>query len=139
MIVADTNLIAYLLLPGPFHETARAVLKKDVDWRAPVLWRSELANVLSLYMRQGHLTLPDALDHMEHALRLLAGKEFQMTIASVLALAHGSGCSAYDCEFVQLAKELGVPLVTSDKKLIRAFPSVAISMDSFLEATSSLT
>lgn len=37
----------------------------------------------------------------------------------------GSDCTAYDCEFVALAMQLGTKLVTADKKLLRSFPEHA--------------
>lgn len=35
------------------------------------------------------------------------------------------GCTAYDCEFVALSQRLGVPLVTLDRALLKAFPRLA--------------
>jgi len=49
----------------------------------------------------------------------------------VLELAVRSRCTAYDCEFVALAKQLGVPLVTSDRQVLAAFPETAVSPDAF--------
>ena len=34
----------------------------------------------------------------------------------------------YDCEFVALAKQTGIPLVTEDAALLRAFPDIAMTM-----------
>lgn len=34
----------------------------------------------------------------------------------------GKRCSAYDCEFVWLARDLRLPLVTADRKVLDAFP-----------------
>ncbi len=58
--------------------------------------------------------------------------EFSITSMQVLTLTDSSNCSAYDCEFVALAKQLSVKLVTEDKKILREFPDVALSLDDFL-------
>lgn len=125
MIVADTNLIAYLLLEGDQTRAAQAVLRKDPAWAAPLLWRSEFRNVLALYVRRGQLAVADAVQYAEVAEALLATREYQVQSGPVLELAKQSGCTAYDCEYIFLARELGVPLITSDQGLLRAFPSVA--------------
>lgn len=132
MIVADTNLIAYLLIRSESTPAAEAVLHQDPRWAAPVLWRSELRNVLAMYLRNGHVTLPDALAYMQEAEALLAGHEYEVPSAPVLQLSMESGCSAYDCEFVHLARELDVPLVTSDRRVLEVFPDVAVAMTSFV-------
>jgi predicted nucleic acid-binding protein len=131
VIVADSNLIAYLLIQGQHTEAAEAVLTKDPSWAAPMLWRSEFRNILALYLRQGHLELPAALKYVNEAEALYSGREYEVPSAPVLALAQESGCTAYDCEFVHLAQELDVPLVTSDKKLLRVFPDLAVSPSTF--------
>jgi len=51
MIVVDTNIIGYLFLSSEQSLLAERALKKDSEWAAPILWRSELRNVLALYMR----------------------------------------------------------------------------------------
>ncbi len=58
----------------------------------------------------------------------IAANEYQVESREVLRLVEESGHTAYDCEFVALAQRLGVPLVTTDKKLLRAFPSIAVSL-----------
>jgi predicted nucleic acid-binding protein len=57
--------------------------------------------------------------------------EFEVDGIAVIQLAQESGCSAYNCEFVSLAQQLGVPLVTADCRLIANFPTVVISLETF--------
>jgi predicted nucleic acid-binding protein len=131
VIVADANLIAYLLIPGPFTEDARRVLAKDAEWAAPVLWRSELSNVLAGYMRRGLLSLDAALERFAGAAEILEASEYEVSFDEVLRLAAASGCSAYDCQYVLIARMLGVPLVTSDRRILSTFPGVAVTPHDF--------
>ena len=131
MIVCDTNLIVHLLVGDERRPLAEAALRRDAHWVAPPLWRSEFRNVLALYMRRGLLGLPHALQVAERAELLMEGRDLPVPSAEVLRLASRSGRSAYDCEFVALAQDLGIPLVTSDRAVLAAFPSVAVSLDGF--------
>lgn len=131
MIVADTNLLAYFLLPGERTEAAEAVWRVDSEWHAPLLWRSELRNVLALQMRRGGLSLADAQAVAGEAEGLMEGREHGVDAHHVLRLARDSGLSAYDCEFVALAEALSAPLVTADRGLAGAFPGLAAEPESF--------
>lgn len=129
MIVVDTNVIIYLLLNSDWTDLAVEVRRTDRQWEAPMLWRSEFRNVLMGYIRRGSLTLSDAITLSETADSKIGSR--QVDGARVIELAASSGCTTYDCEFVSLAERLGVPLVTSDKKLLAAFPDIAVSMKAF--------
>ncbi len=132
MIVADTNLIAYFLIPGQRGAEAEAVFRKDSKWAAPLLWRSEFRNVLALYLRRSVLSLQQALEIMADAEALLRGREYSLPSEPIIRLVAGSACSAYDCEFIALAKELGISLVTADAKVLGAFAETAISPVKFV-------
>jgi predicted nucleic acid-binding protein len=97
-----------------------------------LLWRSEFRSVLAAFMRQRHLSLTDAWRAHGLADQLLAGQEFAVPGERVLRLVASSSCSAYDCEYVALAEELDVWLVTADRKLLRAFPDSAVSPKDFI-------
>lgn len=125
MIVVDTNVLAYLWLPGERTAQAERLLKADPNWNAPLLWRSEFRNVLAGCLRRGDLDLETALQIADGAEGQMRGREYSVPSAQVLARVAASTCSAYDCEFVVLAEELVVPLVTSDERLLRSFPAVA--------------
>jgi len=64
---------------------------------------------------------------------LLAGREHLLESEKIFRLVEKSKCSAYDCEFVALALELRVPLITSDKQILREFPKTAVSPEAFIE------
>jgi predicted nucleic acid-binding protein len=134
LIVVDTNVIAYLLIEGEHSALAEAVLDVDPVWSAPLLWRSELRSVIARHLQQAKIDLPTANAYMSDAAALLDGGEFDVDSKRVLELAKLSGCPAYDCEFVYLAETLGVPLVTSDKEVVKAFPQIAVTMRAMVNA-----
>ncbi len=129
MIVVDTNVIAYLYLQGEYTAAAESLLLREPDWAAPLLWRSEFRNILTGYMRRSTLTFEQAAATQREAESLLADAEFEIDSLSVLELARNSDCSAYDCEFVALARRLDTRLFTMDGKLLKAFPDVAVALD----------
>ena len=129
MIVVDTNVVSYLYLTGERSQQAEQLLSLEPHWCAPVLWRSEFRSVLSLYLRKGLLTLAEVMLILEQAEELLGDHEYEVPSTDIMQLVNQSECSAYDCEFVALAKYLGVPLVTADNKLLREFPGIAKSLE----------
>jgi len=132
MIVVDVNTIAYHWFISPHGSTIKELLAKDDDWVAPALWRSEFRNILANQIRFQKLALLDALDIWTEAEKLMKKKEQPVSASSVLLLVAESNCSAYDCEYVAVAHQLNVKLVTYDKQLIKAFPLVAFTAEQYL-------
>jgi predicted nucleic acid-binding protein len=132
VIVVDTNVVAHLWIPGERTAVSERLLRHDPAWAAPLLWRSELQSVLAGWMRRGRLDLAGACRIAAAAGAHLRGREFAVATERVLRLVAGSVCSAYDCEFAALAEELGVPLVTADRELLRAFPGLALAPERLL-------
>lgn len=131
MIVVDTNLLVYFYLRSEASGLADKAFLKDPDWIAPLLWRSEFLNVLTACLRKGIVNLEVAVEIAGEAELLLEGGEFSVGSLAVLKLAAQSRCSAYDCEFVALARELNVPLVTADRQILSDFPDTAWSLEKF--------
>jgi predicted nucleic acid-binding protein len=139
MIVVDAMVIAYGLLPHPqFVAEVERVRDRDAAWAAPPLWRSELRSTLLQYVCsedpdivRSDLTLDDAVAVMHSAESVLGARTMDVDSEAVLALADASGCSAYDGEYVALAEDLDVPLVTYDRRLQAAFPDRAVAPTKF--------
>lgn len=127
MIVVDTNVVAYLFLPGDFSARADAWLRHDRDWAAPLLWRSEFRNVLGGCLRRKQLGFDKACLIQREAQALLFGNEHEVDSQHVLELVRDSDCSAYDCEFVSAAMRLGVKLLTADSRLLKSFPQQTLA------------
>lgn len=130
MIVVDTNIISYLYISSDHSQQSEDLLAFDSDWVAPTLWRSEFRNVLAQYLRKNLLDIDEVLLIIQQAEILLA--EYEMSSTHVMQLVKRSQCSAYDCEFVALAQYLEVPLITADKNILREFPDVSNTANSYI-------
>ena len=125
MIVADTNVVAYLALDSPYTSWAERLYQDHPDWIAPLLWKSEIRNVFLKHLRRGRLTLQEAHHQLSRLEAIFRDRLFDISSSACMEAASASGCSSYDCEFVVLAQQNACPLVTMDKKLVKAFPDTA--------------
>jgi predicted nucleic acid-binding protein len=132
VIVVDTNIICYRCMASPYASAADAAWRRDSQWIAPMLWRSEFRNALAGALRQRSLTLESALEIASVAEAMLEGNEFLVSTHVVMRLVADSRCSAYDCEFVALAEEQRVSLLTVDRQVLRNFPKIAIPLEKFV-------
>jgi predicted nucleic acid-binding protein len=82
-------------------------------------------------MRQSGMDRHHAERVMSEAEGLLEAREINVASSPVLDLIARSQCSAYDCEFVALARELHVLLVTLDRQVLTAFPADAVALGTF--------
>ena len=132
MIVVDTNVIHYCWVRGQNTEVAQAVRRKDPDWHAPILWRSELRNVLTAYLRRRLMSRIQIAEILRIADRAFVESEHIVGDDLVLDVVERSALTAYDAEFVALADALSVPLVTADKAVLKSFPNRAVTMKAFV-------
>lgn len=131
MIVVDSNVICYYALPGARTAAADRLRVRDPQWCVPPLWRSEFRNVVLGQIRRGALDLGAAQELVALTEAMLRDNEFAVDSSAILARAAESGCTAYDCEYVVLAENLGVPLVTSDRQVLAAFPDRAVAPEQY--------
>ena len=129
MIVIDCSVLVGFVLPADaYHEEAGACRDRDADWQAPFLVRTEFRSVAAGYLRRG-----EALETILEAaaLAVLSVRAHHLTDAEVFAVLQLAPLSAYDAEYVALARRLGCRLVTTDREVLRAFPQLAVRLSEY--------
>jgi predicted nucleic acid-binding protein len=133
MIVVDVNVLIHFYFPSDFSPVTEKVFLKDSTWISPVLWKSEYINVLLGFIRKGIIDFSKAIEGIEKAEIKMQGAEYPVSSLQVMELGRNSNCTAYDCEYVALAKAKGLTLLTWDGKILKAFPEIATTPEKFLE------
>lgn len=132
MIVVDANIVIYLVCQTPWTNLAQRVYSTDNEWIVPELWEFEVLNGLTVMKRGGLLNLDDAIHAWSNASNLLAGRVRKCDPLSVLRTADRDGLSAYDAQYVTLARSLGVKVITEDRRIQTNCQDVARSLRVFL-------
>lgn len=127
MIVVDTNVICYLVMPGERSAAADRLFRSDPDWIAPRLWLDELLNVLATYERRSLLDSDQAAALLRDAIDLMQDGTYEVPPERVLATARRTGCSAYDSQFVALAEDRHLKLHTWDRQILDRCPGIAVA------------
>ena len=86
---------------------------------------SELTNVLLGFVRRDSVTPDQAKAMCDDAAAVLGPRVVTVSAERVLDAALECGLSAYDAEFVVVARELGVRLATGDGATLRGAGDVA--------------
>ena len=125
MIVVDVNVVAYLIVAGPQTDLARRCRAAEPDWLAPPLLRCELRNVLLGAVRQGKIPLPVAATTFAEACALV---QFcpEPAAEGVFQSAWAARLTSYDAEYVAVARELGLKLLTNDQQVVALCKDVAV-------------
>ena len=92
----------------------------------PDLGQVKLELVVILHFCMSDLSRADALN--PDAAEVLGDRLFTVPSTDVLDTALDCGLSAYDAEFVVLARQFDVPLVTADREILRSATDVAVSL-----------
>jgi predicted nucleic acid-binding protein len=132
VIVVDSNVIAYCWINGDRSPLVHRLRRRDPQWHAPVLWRSEMRSILAGYWRDRSLTETQSRQVMAAAEAGMAGREHHLSSERVFDIVGSTRLSACDCEFVALAIALSVRLVTEDRAILAARPELACSVEQFM-------
>jgi len=128
MIVVDTNVIAYMLIPNEkYNQVAISLYEKDKNWIAPSLWCYEFLSILTLYQRKEIINSDGCKLLYKKALEIVETRNL-LNINQIFHVIENCTLSAYDCNFIAVAKENSLPLITEDKKILNEFPSIAVNM-----------
>ncbi len=117
-VVVDASAAAALLFGEPDADAVTARLEGE-ECAAPSLLRYELANV---YAKKGRRYARQRAG-LREALQLLPRlgiDEVQVPTEEMAGLAEESGVTAYDAAYLWLARHLGAPLITLDRRLVTA-------------------
>ena len=135
MIVVDTNVMVRLLMGGADGTDAAVLFERETEWAAPSILMSELHNVLIGFVRRGALTSEQAKAMSDDAAVVLGGRIAGVSGHQVIDVALECGLSAYDAQFVTLARVLGVPLATLENEVLRGAADVAVSLRTLARST----
>lgn len=132
MIVVDTNVVAYLLIAGDRTAEAEAVRAKDDDWHVPLLFLHEWLNVLAAYVREELINRDTAVRLFRRGIAKVRVEAIPVDPSRVLNLHIKTGCSRYDCQFMDLAERLDATLVTLDKQVLASRFGESVDMVTFV-------
>ena len=130
MIVVDASVLVGLAFSrDEYHAHALAARRRDPDWQAPMLIRSETRNVGRGYFLKGEpfATVAAAIRAASAAITThVVGDD------EVLEVVKDGHLTAYDAEYVALARRLACRLVTTDTDILDHYAEDTINLRDFV-------
>lgn len=117
MAVFDANIVVALFVDLPWSAAARTSFADDIDPIAPAFMLIEAANALWSNVRAEILSGGDAREALRSIPTGFDLRPDDSLVEPALLTAISTGHPIYDCLYLVLAEQEGVPLTTADRKL----------------------
>lgn len=121
-IVVDSSIAVCWGTPDEVSSLADTALTiaGEEGMQVPALFWHELANVMLVNERRGRITPELSRKAIQLVEKMLPSTDKIIDTGAILALGRQHGLSAYDAAYLELAKRIGAPLATLDRKLAQA-------------------
>jgi predicted nucleic acid-binding protein len=129
MIVVDANVIVYAVVESERTALAKKIAAKDSRWILPPLWRFEVTSSLVTLIRGKALDSNRAATALREADELSSNREVAVQQQAVLDTALLFNLSAYDAQYIALARRFKIKCVTADQRILKNAPQFAISIE----------
>ena len=131
LFVVDNSVVMAWCFKDESNPYADSVLDRLTDSTAvvPYIWPLEVVNVLLVAERSKRISEADSVRFTALLSQLPINVEYESpdrAMKDLPGLARRTNLSSYDASYLDLAMRKGVPLATSDKKLIKAAEVVQV-------------
>jgi predicted nucleic acid-binding protein len=127
-VVVDASVAVKWLVREDKTDEARRLLDPANRLHAPDLFPVEVINSIARRVRRKELSRRDAVDRIRvfNAIPVsLHGYHVALPVATSLALSYGP--ALYDCIYLALAAQMGLPYVTADERFINGMRKSRLS------------
>lgn len=119
MIVIDASVVAYLMIEGEMTDVVRELYRVDSDWVTPPILNHEILSILAAVGTEEQSS--QSVEVIWRDVRALLGAKQQVPDpVNSLRLAVELGISGFDAQYLSLAQQLNLPLITGEARLIEA-------------------
>jgi predicted nucleic acid-binding protein len=132
MIVVDSTIITFLFLEGELTELVKELHRIDSEWISPPILNHEMLNILAVVGIEDQAIAP--MEQIWRDMRALLGSRQQVPDPlRSLHLAIELEVSGYEAQYVALAQQLDIPLVTEEQRLLKHLPDLCLSIEEALK------
>ncbi len=132
MIVVDSSVISFLFLEGELTESVKELHRIDSEWITPPILNHEMLNILAVVGTADQAVAP--MEEIWRDIRALLGSRQQVPDPlRSLHLAIELEISGYEAQYVALAQQLNMPLVTEEQRLLEQLPDLCLSIEEALK------
>ena len=123
--VIDASILAQTVIKEEYTELALKLIEKLESIYAPPLILYEIGNTLIILIHRKLITKEDALRKLRFLTAIPTLNIKEPTLDKVAEIAIELKTTFYDASYLTLALEIGVPLITADRKLCEKGKKVA--------------